>query len=140
MSPLWFKLFQHNYLLMHTYFRYHNSRMINYDQREGINVDVTGISNKSMRLVYKLWGKQANICWSGNSSDSELLFFGAHPFLPTLKWPFAYQCKVERKEPLTSLVCIFAVPYFRFISTDLWRDMLMLISKDFIKGNLTEIC
>ena len=31
------------------YFRYHNSRMINYDQSGGISVDVTGVSNKSMR-------------------------------------------------------------------------------------------
>ena len=34
--------------------RYHNSRMINYDQSEGVSVEVTGVSNKSMKSVLTL--------------------------------------------------------------------------------------
>ena len=29
--------------------RYHNSRMINYDLGDGVSVEVSGVSNKSMR-------------------------------------------------------------------------------------------
>ena len=34
--------------------RYHNSRMINYDQGDGVSVEVTGVSNKSMKSILTL--------------------------------------------------------------------------------------
>merc|ERR1712107_150620 len=35
-------------------FWFHNSRMINYDQSEGVSVEVSGVSNKMMRSVLTL--------------------------------------------------------------------------------------